>query len=75
MKCIICKHGQTRPGTITATFERGSATIVVKAVPASVCDSCGEGYLSEEVTAKLLEQAEAAAKAGVQVDIRKYVAA
>ncbi|MGK5084422.1 type II toxin-antitoxin system MqsA family antitoxin [Bdellovibrionota bacterium FG-1] len=65
MKCVICKHGNTKPGTITATFEREGATIVVKSVPADVCESCGE----------LLGQAEAAAKAGVQVDIQKYVAA
>lgn len=75
MKCVICKHGHTRPGTITATFERDGAMIVVKGVPADVCVSCGEGYLAQDVTSKLLVQAEAAAKAGVQVDIRKYVAA
>ena len=75
MNCVICKHGQTRSGSMTATFERGKATIVVKDVPAEVCESCGEGYLSQEVTEKLLKQADAAAKAGAQVDIRQYVAA
>ncbi len=75
MKCVICKRGTTQPGTMTATFERSGATIVVKAVPADVCDSCGEGYLSKEVTENLLAQTEQAAKAGVQVDVRNYVAA
>ncbi len=75
MKCLICKHGNTKPGTMTATFERNGATIVVKAVPAEICEICGESYLSEEVSKKLLKQAEEAAKAGVQVDIRKYIAA
>jgi YgiT-type zinc finger domain-containing protein len=75
MKCVICKHGSTKTGTMTATFERGSATIVIKGVPAEVCEICGESYLSEEVSRKLLKQAEEAASAGVQVDIRKYMAA
>jgi len=75
MKCLICKHGCTQPGKMTATFERGSTTIVVKEVPADVCDSCGEEYLSEEISSKLLQQAEDAVKAGIQVDVRLYKAA
>jgi len=75
MKCVICKHGSTKSGTMTATFERDGATIVIKGVPAEVCEICGESYLSEEVSKKLLKQAEDAARAGVQVDIRKFMAA
>lgn len=75
MKCVICKNGNTSPGTITTTFERSGATIVIKEVPAEVCDVCGESYLSQEISEKLLKQAESAARAGVQVDIRKYMAA
>ena len=72
MKCVICKHGNTQAGTMTATFERNGATIVIKGVPAEVCETCGESYLSREVSSLILKQAEEAAKAGVQVDIRKY---
>jgi YgiT-type zinc finger domain-containing protein len=75
MKCVICKHGETQSGLITATFERDDATIVVKGIPAEVCDNCSEGYLTQEVTSKLLVQVESAAKEGVQVDVRKYNAA
>jgi len=75
MKCVICKHGQTKPGTMTATFERDGATLVFKSVPAEVCQSCGESYLSSETSQKLLFQAEDALKKGVQVDVRKFVAA
>lgn len=39
MKCVICKHGETRPGKTTVTLERGGATIVVKGVPAWICDN------------------------------------
>jgi YgiT-type zinc finger domain-containing protein len=60
---------------MTTTFERDDATIVIKGVPAEICDSCGEGYLSSEVTKELLLKAEAAANRGVQVDICQYIAA
>ena len=74
MKCVVCKQAETRPGKATVTLERDDVTLVVKGVPAKVCENCGEEYVDEEVTARLLEAAEEAARAGVQVDIREYVA-
>jgi YgiT-type zinc finger domain-containing protein len=73
--CIICKQAHTQNGKATVTFERGETTIVVKGVPARICPNCGEEYVEEGVSAELLKSAEAAAKSGVQVDIREYVAA
>ena len=75
MKCVVCKHGETSPGSMTATFERDGATLVFKSVPAEVCKSCGESYLSSETSEKLLLQAEDALKKGVQVDVRRFDAA
>lgn len=75
MTCVICKLGETATGTATITLERAAMTLVVKDVPAQVCQNCGEVYVDEEVTAHLLAEAEAAARAGVQVDVRAYVAA
>jgi YgiT-type zinc finger domain-containing protein len=74
MKCVICKSGVTTDGTTTITLERGATTVVIKDVPARVCQNCGEAYLDDHVAAILLTVAEAAVKAGVQVDVRKYVA-
>lgn len=75
MKCVICKHGETEPGTTTVTLERDSLTLVVKGVPAQVCDNCGEAYMDEETTRRLLETAEAEDQAGAQVEVRQYKAA
>jgi hypothetical protein len=50
-------------------------TLVVKGVPARVCANCGEEYLDAEATKRVLSIGEEAARAGVQVDIRQYVAA
>lgn len=75
MTCIICKHGQTSPGQVSVTLERNGATVVFKSVPAQVCQNCGEQYVAAETTARLLDQAKQAIKAGVQVEIRTYAAA
>jgi YgiT-type zinc finger domain-containing protein len=72
MKCVICKGGETRPGTTTVTLERDGSTIVVKGVPARVCEGCGEEYMEEAVASRLLALAEDAAKTGVQVEVREY---
>jgi YgiT-type zinc finger domain-containing protein len=75
MKCVICKVGQTQPGTTTVTLERGGMTLVFKGVPARVCANCGEAYVDEETTRQMLQAANDAARSGVQVDVRQYVAA
>jgi YgiT-type zinc finger domain-containing protein len=73
MKCVICKQGDTLSGTTTITLERGELTLVVKNVPAQVCQNCGEAYVEAEATQHLLRSAEEMAQAGTQVDIRYYV--
>ncbi|MDP2935286.1 MAG: type II toxin-antitoxin system MqsA family antitoxin [Dehalococcoidia bacterium] len=75
MKCVICKVGETKLDKATGTLERDSMVLVFKGVPADVCANCGEEYVDEETTARLLLAAEEAARAGVQVDVRSYVTA
>jgi len=72
MKCMICKHGETKQGTTTVTLEKGNSTIVFKEVPAQICDNCGEKYIDEATTKELLNKAREIVKNGVEVDIRKY---
>ena len=75
MKCVICKHGSTKSGTVTVTLERGTTTLVFKNVPAQVCENCGEAYVDETTTDQLLSVAELAVKAGVQIEVREFAAA
>jgi YgiT-type zinc finger domain-containing protein len=75
MKCPICKHGQTRPGSVTVTLERGESTIVFRGVPAEVCENCGEPFHSSETAEALLRQAEHATTQGMEIDIRRFAAA
>jgi len=73
MKCVICKHGETKDGTTTVTFDRDGMTLVVKDVPARICTNCGEDYVDEQVANETLAIAELLAKSGTQVEVRRYV--
>ena len=75
MKCVVCKHGDTRPGRAAVTLERGALTLVAKGVPAQVCENCAEQCLDEDVVTRLAETSEEVAQAGAQVDVREYKAA
>lgn len=74
MHCVICKHGETRPGEATVTLERAGATVVIKGVPALICDNCGEYYLDEAMTERVLEMAERAVAEGAEVEVRRFAA-
>ncbi|MCF4969457.1 type II toxin-antitoxin system MqsA family antitoxin [Nostoc sp. CMAA1605] len=74
MKCVICKHGETKPGLVTVTLERDESIVVIKKVPAEICDNCGEYYLSDAITEQVLNRAEVAVSNGAEVEIIKYAA-
>lgn len=74
MTCVICKTGDVLPGTATFTITRGHMTLVVKQVPARVCENCGEEYVDEAIAEELLKRAAEAERTGVQVEVREYAA-
>ncbi len=74
MTCTICKHGETAPGIVTVTLQRADTTVVLKGVPADVCDNCGEYYLDENVASQVYVMAERAVRSGAEVEIRRYAA-
>jgi len=70
--CNICKTGKLSEGRTTVTLQRGETTVVIKDVPAQVCDNCGEYYLSEEMTGQVLGMAEAVVSKGAEVEILRW---
>lgn len=74
MRCALCKHGETKEGFVTVTLQRGESIIIIKNVPADVCENCKEYYLSKDITSKVLQQAEDAVKKGVEVEILRFAA-
>jgi YgiT-type zinc finger domain-containing protein len=74
MKCVICKTGETHPGKATVTLQRGNTVVVVRGVPAEVCEDCGEYYLDSVTTRKVYADAEDTARRQVEVEIQRFAA-
>ncbi|WP_312915023.1 type II toxin-antitoxin system MqsA family antitoxin [Candidatus Competibacter phosphatis] len=72
MKCVICKTGETHPGTASMVLEREGTTVLIRDVPGEICDTCGEVYYDAETTERLLDQAEQAYRNGVDVEVKRY---
>ena len=53
MTCVICKNGETEPGTTTSTLERDSTIVLIKDIPAKVCNNCGEAYIDSKTLVRL----------------------
>ncbi|MHB0874734.1 MAG: type II toxin-antitoxin system MqsA family antitoxin [Anaerolineae bacterium] len=74
MTCVICWQGETHPGLVTVTLTRLEAVVVIKGVPALVCENCGEYYLTEDVATVVTELAEDAIDKGAEVEVLRYAA-
>ena len=71
--CLSCQQGRLVRGTTTATFDAEGTTVVVRNIPADICDSCGEGSFDPLTTDRLVELvAEAAGWSGAPVQICDY---
>ena len=74
MKCVLCRHGETKSGKVTVTLQRGETTVIIKEVPAEVCENCGEYYLSDEITERVMAMGEEAVRKGAEVEILRFAA-
>ena len=72
MKCVICKQGETHPGLTVVTLQRDDRTLVIKGVPAEICENCGEYYLSDEIAKRVYQQAEESLEHGAEVEIGRF---
>ena len=72
MKCLICKQGETQPGLTIVTLQRDDRTLVIKGVPADICENCGEYYLSDKIAKQLYQQAEESLEHGAEVEIGRF---
>lgn len=51
--CPVCHGGHKQPGTATFTVDLGFGVVVVRDVPAQVCDLCGTDWLEDSVAETL----------------------
>ena len=57
------------PGHVTVTLEKGATIVLLKQVPAEVCQNCGHYYLDSETTAKVLQTGQEAVKKGAELEV------
>lgn len=74
MKCVICKTGHTHPGKATVTLQRERTVVVVRDVPAEICEDCGEYYLDEATASRVYADAELSFQRHVEVEVQSYAA-
>jgi YgiT-type zinc finger domain-containing protein len=69
MDCTICKVGNTEKGLVTVTLERGETIVLIKKVPAQVCQNCGHYFLDSETTKLVLDRGNDAISKGSELEI------
>ncbi len=72
MKCVICKHGELKPGVTSLLFEKNNSTIVIKGVPVDKCDNCGEIYVPDKTAEQIMSLLESVESQGIIVDVRNF---
>jgi YgiT-type zinc finger domain-containing protein len=51
--CVVCEDGTLTLSTFTKTREQDETTLIVKEVPALLCDACGDVTYSRAVGRRL----------------------
>lgn len=74
MKCVICKTGHTHAGKTTVTLQQGRTVVVIRDVPAEICEDCGEYYLDDTTAQRVYADAEKSFQRHVEVEIQSYAA-
>ncbi|HEX30572.1 TPA: type II toxin-antitoxin system MqsA family antitoxin [Candidatus Poribacteria bacterium] len=73
MKCVLCK-GEMKEGKVNLPVDLEERFILVKSVPALICEQCGEYFISDEVMRKLELIVEEAKSRGVEIEILRFAA-
>jgi len=66
--CPLC-GGALCPGATTVTVDYESGVIILRHVPATVCNLCGEAWIDDAVSFQLEDLVQAARRAPRQVEI------
>ena len=72
MRCMICDQAEVVAGTTVVELEREELHLVIKNVPARICPACGEAFSDEDVSIRVLEEAEKLALLGLRIVERDF---
>jgi YgiT-type zinc finger domain-containing protein len=53
--CLICRRGDLELGFTTISLEDKEIKLIIKGVPANICDTCGEAYLDESIASRVMQ--------------------
>jgi len=73
--CPICKVGELNPGTVTVTLERDNSIVLIKGVPAQVCENCASYFVDSDTSRLLLQKAEKSIQNGAELEVLQLQAA
>jgi len=72
MICFVCK-GTVKDGFTTFTVDMGKCIVIVKNVPAFICDQCGDTCYSDETSGRLEEIVDSLTQqAGAEIAVASY---
>lgn len=72
--CASCSEGEYEAGRVKQALKKGYSVLVVKHVPALICNTCGDIVVSETVSERLEAMVNEAVAAGVEWQVRPYEA-
>ena len=71
MECVICKAGNMYEGKVMVTLEKNGSIILIKEVPAHICDVCEHYYLDEKTTEEVLKRGSEGLLKGAELEVMK----
>jgi YgiT-type zinc finger domain-containing protein len=72
MRCMICDRAEVVAGTTEVKLERGEFRLMIKNVPARICPACSEAFSDQDVSIRILKEAEKLAVLGLRIVERDY---
>jgi len=69
---MICDRAEVVAGTTVVVLEREEIRLVIKNVPARICPACGEAFSGEDVSIRILDEAEKLAGLGLRIVERDF---
>jgi len=73
MLCVLCK-GEMKSGKVNFPVDEEDNFILIKGVPAEICEQCGEVFLKDDVAAAIEEIAKTAKATNVEFEILRFAA-
>ncbi|MCP4578057.1 MAG: type II toxin-antitoxin system MqsA family antitoxin [Deltaproteobacteria bacterium] len=73
MLCILCK-GDMENGKVNFPVDTEENFILIKGVPAQICEQCGEYFLKDDVAEIIERIVKKAKRKNVELEILKFAA-